>query len=377
MKRIITTFILALSLFLILSNCRKKDPEINNVSDFEEYISDEMNLQKIPATSVLIFKNDNILYEKYFGQSNIEEEIALESNHVFLLASISKTITATALLKLYDQGYFQLDDKINDFLPFQVNIPNTSTDITFRMLLTHTSAIADGSALDDQYYYGKDSPIALNTFLQNYLVPGGQYYDTKENFSDFEPGTNYEYSNTGAALIAVLVEEISDIDFNTYCKQNIFAPLGMTNTFWRLDEISQPIVQPYKRSFGRYKAIEHYTFTDYPNGGLRSNTQDMFRFLSAFVQNGTFNNYQLLKSETVNSIITPQIPSIDNEVGLHMFLLDSDNNLWGHDGGEQGVVTIMAFNPNTQIGALIFANQGNANLENILSEAYKFGQILQ
>lgn len=178
MKRLITSFILALSLFLTFNNCRKKDPQINNVSDFEAYISVEMNRQKIPATAVLIFKNDNILYEKYFGQSNIEDETPLESNHVFLLASISKTITATALLQLYDQGYFQLDDTINDFLPFQVNIPNTSTDITFRMLLTHTSAIADGSALDDQYYYGQDSPIPLNHFLQNYLFPGGQHYNS-------------------------------------------------------------------------------------------------------------------------------------------------------------------------------------------------------
>jgi CubicO group peptidase (beta-lactamase class C family) len=377
MKQLITIIVFALSSLLTLNNCRKEEPQINNVSDFEEYISDEMNHQKIPAASVLIFKNEQILYEKYFGLSNIEEEVALERNHIFLLASISKTITSTALLQLYDQGYFQLDDKINDFLSFEVKVPNMETEITFKMLLTHTSAIADGSALDEQYYYGQDSPLVLSDFLENYLVAGGQYYNSKENFFDFEPGTSFEYSNTGAALIAVLVEEISDIDFNTYCKQNIFEPLGMTNTFWRLDEISQPIVQPYEHSFGRYKAIEHYTFTDYPNGGLRSNTQDMFMFLCAFAQNGTFNNYQLLKPETVSSVITPQIPNIDNAVGLHMFLLNSDNNLWGHDGEEQGVATIMAFNPNTQIGALIFTNKGDANLDNILIEAYKLGLILQ
>lgn len=65
-----------------------------------------------------------------------------------------------------------LVNKINDYLPFNVAVPNQATAITFQMLLTHTSGIADGSALDDQYYYGEDSPVALASFLENYLVQG-------------------------------------------------------------------------------------------------------------------------------------------------------------------------------------------------------------
>lgn len=365
--------LLIISFLLPFCSCSKDDVIINNTDDFEQYIQDEMDAQKIPALSALIFKEDQIIYEKYFGKANLEQDIALESGHLFLLASVSKTITATALLQLYDQGLFSLDDKINDYLSFDVNVPNRNTDITFRMLLTHTSAIADGSALDGQYYYGQDSPVALDYFLENYLVPGGDFYNASENYYDFEPGTKYEYSNEGSALIAVLVEDISGMDFNTYCKQNIFNKLGMTNTYWRLSEINQTIVQPYNYSSGKYEAIPHYTFTDYPNGGLRSTAGDMFKFLSTITQNGTFNNYQMLKPETVKAMITPQIPAIDKEVGLHIFLMDRDNNLWGHDGGEQGVATIMAFNPETKIGAIIFTNQGDADLDEILVESYKLG----
>lgn len=247
------------------------------------------------------------------------------------------------------------------------------------MLLTHTSGIADGSALDNQYYYGEDSPIALESFLQDYLVPGGQFYNSSENFHAFEPGTKHEYSNVGSALIGVLVEKISNKEFNTYCKENIFQPLDMSHTFWRLDESIQSsytIVQPYNYVNNQFEAIQHYTFTDYPNGGLRSSVQDMFKLLTAFVQNGSANNFQLLNSSTINSMITPQIPSIDNEVGLHIFIMDSENGLWGHDGGESGAATIMAFNPTTKIGAIIFANQGDAELEEILSAAYKLGLII-
>ena len=170
-----------------------------------------------------------------------------------------------------------------------------------------------------------------------------------------------------------MVQQISGIDFDDYCKQNIFDPLGMTNTSWRLDEISQTIVQPYDYVNGQNEAIDHYTFTDYPNGGLRSTGKDMFKFLSAFVQEGTANNYQLLNAETISSMITPQIPSLANDMGLHLFLMNTANNLWGHDGGEQGAATIMAFNPTTNIGAIVLTNQGEADLDEILVEAYKFG----
>lgn len=367
-------FLLSLVFLFYFNSCDKSSSiSPNTIDELETKIKDTMEEDHIAALSVLIFNKDQIKYENYFGMSDINQNRNLTEDHVFLLASVSKAITATALLQLYDQGKFQLEDNINDYLSFAVNVPNQTTKITFKMLLTHTSGIQDGAALDGQYYYGQDSPTSLSTFLEDYLVPGGQYYDAADNFANFEPGTAYEYSNTGNALIAVLIEEITGLGFNAYCKQNIFTPLGMTNTFWRLDEITQPIVQPYDYVNGQQVEIGHYTFTDYPNGGLRSNARDLFRFASALVQNGTYNNYQLLKSTTVEAMLTPQIPSLDSKVGLHLFELDTENTLWGHDGGEKGVSTIMVFNATTQVGALIFTNSGDADLDQIIVDAYKLG----
>jgi len=373
MKKIMMKLAIVIFFLVLFSNCNKDEITINGTVEFEEYIEEEMDFQKIPAMSILIFKEGEILYEKYFGKSNLQQNIPLANDHIFLIASVSKVITATALLQLYEDGQFSLGDKVNDYLPFNVKIPNQATDITFQMLLTHTSGIADGSALDEQYYYGEDPPVALGFFLENYLVPGGNFYNASENFHDFEPGTKYEYSNIGSALIGLLVEEISGTDFNTYCKQNIFNPLGMSNTYWRLDEISQTIVTPYNYENGQYEAIQHYTFTDYPNGGLRSTGTDLFKFLSAFTQGGQSNNYELLTQSTLNSMTSPQIPSLDNEVGLHLFLMNAENSLWGHDGGEQGVATIMAFNSITKVGAIILTNQGEAELDEILVESYQLG----
>ena len=154
-------------------------------------------------------------------------------------------------------------------------------------------------------------------------------------------------------------------------------PLAMNSTHWRLDEINQTIVQPYDfDDDGNNKAIKHYTFTDYPNGGLRSTPKDMFKFLSALSQNGVYNGVRILNTTTVEQMTTVQIPNLDDQVGLHLFIMNTQYGLWGHDGGEQGVATIMAFNPTTKVGALIFSNQGDANLDTILREAYKLGLSL-
>lgn len=365
-------FILLLTI-ICFQGCNKDEGPIDDPSDFKAYLQDEMEAQHLPALSVLIFKEGEVLHESYLGKANIEQDIALEDDHLFLLASISKVTTATALLQLLDKGLFSLNDPINNYLPFNVSVPGYDREITFKMLLTHTSGIADGSALDGQYFYDEDPKTELDYFLENYLVKGGEFYNEDENFHDFEPGTVHEYSNEGSALIAVLVEQISEMTFNDYCKQNIFAPLGMSNTSWRLDEISQTIVQPYTYSSREYEAHKHYTFTDYPNGGLRSTSKDLFKLLSPFVQKGKVGDYQLLSESTINAMITPQITSIDSETGLHMFVMDKENDLWGHDGGEEGVATIMAFNKETKVGAIILCNEGEADLDGILAEAYEFG----
>lgn len=366
---------------MLFQGCKRSDDEfdgeIRNSADFEIYLEQEMAVQNIPAMSVILFDKESILYEKYLGKTNLNDDINLKSDHLFLLASVSKVITATALLQLYEENLFSLTDNINDYLPFSVAVPDYSQPITFNMLLTHTSAITDGSALDDQYYYGEDSPVALDFFMENYLVPNGKFYDAYENFSSFEPGSEYIYSNIGSALLAVLVEEISGLDFNEYCKQNIFNPLEMNNTFWRLGDITQPIVQPYRYRNRRFEEIQHYTFKDYPNGGLRSTSRDLHTFLTAFVNGGVSNNYKLLSVATLNEMLKPQIQKIDNSVGLHMFKLNDEHELWGHDGGEQGVSTIVGFNTTSKKGAIILTNQGDAKLDEILEEGYKLAVKLK
>ena len=105
---------------LATTSCKKDSTPLGFKAELDQWLEEELDLQHIPAMAVLAFDDANILYENYLGQSNRETGLPLESDHLFLLASISKTITATALLQQYDQGKFQLDDPINNHLPFRV-----------------------------------------------------------------------------------------------------------------------------------------------------------------------------------------------------------------------------------------------------------------
>lgn len=364
---------IGLSILLFGTACKKY--EISSTEELTTCVEDEMDKQNIPAVAVIAFKNETILHEQYFGKANIENNVALGEQHLFLLASISKTITATALMQLYEQGKFQLDDPINNYLPFEVKAPeHSSTPITFRMLLTHTSSIADDNPiLDKEYYYGKDSPKALKDFFQDYLSTSGQYYNAEQNFSGEKPGDKHAYSNIGSALIGVLVEQLSGKDFNSYCKQNIFTPLGMNNTAWKLAELDTAlVVRPYEFEGGEQNPVPHYTFTDYPNGGLRTTAKDLAKFLGAYAQGGQYGGKTLLKSATITEMLKAQIADLDDKVGLHWFIMDEKNDLWGHDGGERGVSTTMAFNKETGVGVILLTNSDGANLDKLQGAVYNW-----
>lgn len=370
MQNLNLTFLLLIFIFL---GCDDEEVIINDAEAFDTYLEEKLSSENSPALAVLIFEGETIKYEKYLGQSDVDNNQDLTGNDIFLMASVSKMLTGTALLQLYENGEFGLDDSINDYLPFNVSVPNQSTPITFRMLLTHTSAIDDGPNSDIFYSYGEDSSLELRTYMERYLLPNGEYYDASDNFYNYEPGTQYNYSNMASAFIGVLVEEISNRTFREYCRDSIFQPLGMNDTYWSLNEALQSgktLVKPYDDNL---VTVEHYTFPDYPNGALRTTARDMMKFLSALAQNGTFDNYQLLNEDTVSEMLSLQIPSLEGTMGLHVFVVNEEENIWGHDGSEQGVSTEAGFNKTNKVGAIVLSNLQDVDVSSILLEAYKLG----
>jgi CubicO group peptidase (beta-lactamase class C family) len=361
-------------LMLFFSNCQKDQPPLSK-TELLELLEEELEDQNIAGLSLIVTKNNNILVEEYLGDADKSLNTAVTATTKFLLASISKTVTATALMQLYEKDSFKLDDPVNNYLPFSVSPPNSTTPITFRMLLEHQSSIADGSALDNEYFWGQDSPKDLGVFLQEYFTPGTTSYNATENFTGEEPGTRHAYSNVGTALVGYLVARISGMDFDVYCQNNIFQPLCMRSSSWRLNSLdTSSIAQPYDYSNGNFNPIGHYTFTDYPNGGLRTTTRDLTRFMLAYQQQGQFNGQRLLKATTIDQMLTEHLVDGENGVGWHWFTYDrQDRNIWGHDGGEEGTTTMMGFNKSTGVGVVILCNGTDVDLDYLLEEAYDYG----
>jgi CubicO group peptidase (beta-lactamase class C family) len=316
----------------------------------EDFITNKMEEAHIPGLAAAIVKESGICWEGYFGTANFDENRQVDSSTIFMLASVSKTVTGTAVLHLHEQGYFELDDDINDYISFDVHVPqHPQTPITFRQLLTHRAAIRDN--WDLMPYFPGDSPISLHSFLYNYLDPSGADYDPSQNFYNQAPGTAEDYSNVGYALLGYLVEKIADQDFNEYCNTQLFDPLEMNDTRWFLSETDQSrLAMPYYFSNNDYVSIGHYGYTDYPDGQLRSTARDLANYLLMYIQGGQ----STLFPATIQ-LLTPT----DFSDGLTWW--NNDYNLpgyqiWGHDGGDQGVTTVIGFNPVDSIGVIILTN---------------------
>lgn len=326
----------------------------------DTYINGKMNQYHIPGLSVCVIKNGKLAWLRAYGYANLEQSKPVTRETAFMLASISKTFIATALMQVYENGGFLLDDPVNNYLPFSVINPNCPGDsITFRELLAHTSGISDNWDIINTFYVNGDSPVLLHDCMENYLVPGGIYYDSSLNFSDHQPGTYYEYCNMAASLAALLVEEITGIPFDKYCEDSIFKPLCMNNTGWLLADFpdTNVIARPYTWYNGNYTDDGLYGYPDYPDGQLRTTAVALGKFMLMNMQYGLFGNKRILDSLTVNEMRSIQFPLVESTQGLIWYTSVYNNDtVWGHNGGDMGVSTDMYFDEQKQTGVIALSN---------------------
>ncbi|PCJ80043.1 MAG: hypothetical protein COA49_09795 [Bacteroidetes bacterium] len=380
--------ILILAFLTINLSAQTINPNPNPSSDLDQFILSEMEYENIPGMSTVVVKDGEIVWIESYGFADIENNIATEDSTIFLLASMSKLFTGTALMQLYETGQIDLYEDINNYLPFPVNNPNYPSEIiTFMMLMTHTSSISDGPAMDNYYSTG-DPTIELADCMERYFSTNGIDYDPDNNFNNSFPGLEFEYSNMATALAGYLVEVISNEPFDDYCDVNLLGPMCMHNSAWHLADLdSANIARPYSYSGGangakgEFTPIPHYGFADYPNGLLRSNVQDLAKYAITFLQNGSFNGNEILSPSSVFDMLVPQIPFIDVTQGLNWYMEEiylSDGNsvfLWGHNGGESGVSTDLYINPLNNIGVIVLSNGEGENLY-VVDELYNYALTL-
>ena len=391
-----------------LENFETSSNQFRNEEELINFIESVMQSGNVPGLSVAVIKDEYIVWNKSFGMANIENDISVSDSTMFMLASVSKTITATALMQLWEDDMIDIEANINNYLPFEVRHPDyPNTPITTKMLLSHTSGIKDNWSVMD--YYDGDPELALGYYLEQYLTPNGDLYNSNSNFTNQQPGTNFNYSNIGAALIGYLVESISMQPFNEYCNEHIFEPLDMDSR-WFLSELNiNNIAMPYRVDGGggdncydigcgifdgsnpcqcddaclyygdccydyeevcgedgtgsgdvNFDPIGHYGYADYPSGQLRSSASDLAKFAILYTNDGVYNNTRILDSETIEFIKTAPYPNVDYQQAIIWYYKNqAGRSLFGHNGGDLGVSTDMFISLSDEVGVILLTNGAN------------------
>ncbi len=340
-----------------------QDSSANAGAVLDQYFAKMVEAQRYVGLGACLIAGDTITWQGSYGYADREARIPLRQDAIIQIASLSKTVTATALMQLYEKGLMRLDDDINKYMPISVRNPHyPEIPITFRMLLTHRGGFADvtpsGQRMGARLSSGPsgDSPIPLEEFIKSALVPGGVNY-ADDLFSMKKPGTTYEYSNLSFAVLGYLVEKIAKQDFADYCKENIFIPMGMKDTGWHLRDVDvSRVAYQYILIPGEtlaYKKVDHFGVPGYPAGNLRTTLRDFSHFAAAFVNKGNYKGYQMLKPETVALMLSPQhVDSIPSrafraiDIGLAWMIHDIDGTaLYTMNGFSGSIFTSLFFSP--------------------------------
>ena len=331
------------------------------VAELDAVIAANMETGLVPGLAAAIVKNGVRVWSKGYGLADVANNRAATSETLFILASVSKTAVAVALMKLFEEGQFALDDDINSKLPFRVRNPSfPDAAITYRMLLTHTSSIADGAGLEALETYGADSPISLSDWARGYFTAGGAFYGA-DNFARVAPGGRLEYSNAGASLAGYLVEAITGRSLQDYCKQNIFLPLGMEETSWFLAGLDLThVALPYTNVGNGFGTEGHYGVPDFPDGQLRSSVDELSRLLGMFMNGGALQGTRILNANTVQEMKRVQLPRLDPDQGLLWYYAadGAGRRLLGHNGAYIGTSCDMFYEPTRGAGFIMLANGG-------------------
>ncbi len=339
------------------AGCESRLPDTEHLA---EAIEQELVQAKVPGASVALIKNNRFLWQENFGFASLEDERAVQEDTSFHLASISKTVVAVALMQLWEQGIFELDEDINNKMPFTVRNPQwQDTPITYRQLMTHTSSISDNvDTAISLYTFGEGPIMSLSDLIEAYFSVEGTLYQEEGNFSSSAPGTEWLYSNYGTALAGYLVQLHSGMDFEEYCQENIFQPLGMSNTSWYWMKLSlSKLAVPYYFEDGQFFPIGHYSYPDYPSGSIHATASDLGKFLMMIAGKGSLNCVRILDEKTVEEIMKVQYPEIAPDQGLFWSYAETSYGmLFGHTGGEMGAATQMFFRPKDGVGTIVLAN---------------------
>jgi CubicO group peptidase (beta-lactamase class C family) len=349
----------------------------NNDQIFDKKINLLMKIAHIPSLSACIIKDKEIVWYKGYGFYNGENVPNIDT--IYDVASVSKTVTATALMQLYDKGLFDLDDDINEYLPLKLRNPKyPEVPVTFRMLLAHQSSLSRGGN-PQQYvkFNSSNKIIPLESWIVDELWPNGSE-NNLSIWNDYVPGKKFSYSNLGYCLVGYLVSRISNQSFHEYCMEHIFKPLNMRNTSFLLSDLNlENVAYNYVwtrvgfprlfsgRGKGNYIPVARSSGGQVnPAGGLKTSCEDLSHFLIAHMNGGIYNGVRILNESTVELMHKVQysknLPNVQGaKYGLGWFVWErfGKEKYSGHGGDGIASHADMKYRISDKIGIIYFVNR--------------------
>ena len=340
--------------------------------NLETEIHEIMNKYHAIGVSTVVVKNNEIVYNRSFGYNpnynDITHRDTIPTNGIYLIASISKSFIATAIMQLVEKKQLRLDDDINKYLLFNVRNPKyPETPITVRMLLSHRSTINDN-------YYSLDI---------NQINPEkGRNWEGC--YDDYQPGTKFKYCNFNYNLLGAIIEKVTGKRFFDYIDDNIMKPLEL-NASYDLTKIDTTLLvrsYMYDKKEGEFKKvirvynIQYYrdklinyklgSSTAYfsPSGGVRISATDLAKYMMMYMNYGEYNGKRILSKESVLEMWKPQgadesINSYFSKYGLSFSRwskIVNGESFVGITGGANGVHSAMYFNPEMKYGFVVICN---------------------
>lgn len=302
-----------------------------------------------PGAAVIAVKDGQVIFRKGYGMANLELGVAIEPDMVFRIGSITKQFTAVSILMLMEQGKLSLSDEITKFLP---DYPTQGHKITIEHLLTHTSGIKSYTGLPEwRPLWRKD--LKMTELIDLF----------KNKPMEFAPGDSWNYNNSAYVLLGAIIERITGQSYGDFVEKNIFAPLGMKQSFYdNTQRIIPRRAAGYARGQGGYVNAEYLSMTHpHAAGSLMSTVDDLAKWDAALYTE------KLVKQESLKKAWTPFVLNDGRPTkygyGWGVTTLEGERMLT-HSGGINGFTCDAARLPESKIYVAILTNRegGTANL---------------
>jgi CubicO group peptidase (beta-lactamase class C family) len=292
----------------------------------EQYLENAMQQWKIPGLAVAIIKKDRIFYTKGFGRSDAQHTITPDTP--FIIGSLSKSLTATAVLQLTETGKIDLQAPVKRYLPWFRLADDHSDLIKIVDLLHHTSGL---SMQTDMAYFGNQE--SLDNSLEDYV----HRLATAKLSSP--AGQDFNYANANYAILGMVVQQVSGMPYEKYIESHIFQPLEMQHSFTSQQqavESSPPLATGYRFWFNRPVATSApFDQQNLPAGYLISSARDIAHYLSMNLNGGRYQNHQIISAASLTQLHAPAVLAWGSSTYAMGWVNDRVNNLAiDYHGGE-------------------------------------------